>query len=298
MFKNATIYQFEAKNGLDPAALANELDKFPFHPTSPTQVLSTGWVPPDNDAPDEIAARPLSGHVFVRFAIETRSVPTAAIKKRADELAAKVEETTGRKPGKKERRDLKEDALQELLPRAFPKLVHIPVWIDLDRKRLVIDSANQSQVDLLITAMVLALAPLAPPDELSITVLHTERPAHHLMREWLIQGEADGQFELGRAAELQADDESAARVKYEDHTLDIDEVKQHVRTGKSPVSVELSFCGRVSFTLTDALRLKGLAFLDAVFEGRADADKAFAADMALMTGELRPLIDELVHQLS
>ena len=45
-------------------------------------------------------------------------------------IAERIEATTGRKPGKKEKRDLKEDIAHELLPLAFSRVVRVSVWID------------------------------------------------------------------------------------------------------------------------------------------------------------------------
>jgi recombination associated protein RdgC len=51
----------------------------------------------------------------------------------------------------------------------------------------------------------------------------------------------------------------------------------------------------VAFTLTDAMRLKKISFLDGVVGD--DADDGFDADVALATGELAPMIAALVEAL-
>ena len=60
----------------------------------------------------------------------------------------------------------------------------------------------------------------------------------------------------------------------------------------------LTWNGRVSFNLTTSLQLKKISFLDGVFEGRvADGDEGFDANAAIATGELAPMIGELIDAL-
>ena len=70
-------------------------------------------------------------------------------------------------------------------------------------------------------------------------------------------------------------------------------------TGIDSAILALTWRDRVSFTLTEGLQLKKIAFLDGVFEGRPQqpGDEGFDADAAIATGELAPMIDELIDAL-
>jgi len=71
-----------------------------------------------------------------------------------------------------------------------------------------------------------------------------------------------------------------------------------VAQGKLPVKLALSWDGRVSFVLTEALQLRKIAFLEGVFEGAgADQEGGFDADVAIATGELARLIPDLIDAL-
>jgi recombination associated protein RdgC len=60
----------------------------------------------------------------------------------------------------------------------------------------------------------------------------------------------------------------------------------------------LTWEGRVSFSLTEALQLKKITFLEGVFEGTsAEKDEGFDADVAIATGELRKLLPDLFEAL-
>ena len=118
------------------------------------------------------------------------------------------------------------------------------------------------------------------------------------MAEWLASKEAPAGFSIDREFELKQPDSEKSVVRYARHTLDIDEVGEHIRQGKLPTQLALTWAGRVSFVLTESLALKKLKLLDVVLEGNAQgADGGFDADVALTTGELSRLIPDLLEAL-
>lgn len=92
-------------------------------------------------------------------------------------------------------------------------------------------------------------------------------------------------------------------VKYSKHNLDTDEVREHIKAGKVPTKLALTWRDRVSFVLDDCMHLKKLAFLDVGFEsklanaGHIDKGEAFDADVAIMTGELQRMLPDLFEAL-
>lgn len=289
MFQKLTLY----RAGNLPAsidALAHYLASVEFTPTHATQAHSAGFVPPRG--PGEAFAEAIAGHWIGRAMIERRSVPGSALQKRVDEQVEQIEQATGRKPGRKECRALKEDALIALLPQAFPKQVAVPIWIDRDTGLLVIGSTSQAVID-----DVFALLIRAVPD-ITVAPLNTKLPARWLMARWLTEGDADGDFSLGDECELKADDETGAAVRYSRHSLHDQAIAEKIAQRMMPARLALEWFGRVSFRLSAAGSIDKLKLLDLVFADRDDeeADR-FDADVAIWCGELKTLIGDLVEVL-
>lgn len=219
------------------------------------------------------------------------------VKRKVEEQVKQIEASTGRKPGRKEIRDLREDARMTLLPMAFTKQGSTNVWINPKARLLVLDTGTQARADGLITALVKAI------DGLLVQLLDTQISPAAAMAHWLESQEAPRGFSVDRECELKAPDESKAVVRYTRHALDIDEVRAHIAMGKMPTRLALTWNDRVSFVLTEALQIKKLAFLDVVLEGApssptADAkDSGFDTDAAIATGELSGLIPDLLEAL-
>lgn len=286
MFKNATIYRIELPSGNLDA------DKLPqFTPCGQTQEKSCGWVPPRGEANGSLIEN-IGGQIIMKLMIETKAVPADAIAKLVGERAAAIEESTGRKPGKKERRELADNARLELLPGAFPKQHTVTVWINRSAGLLVLDTASQARADEAVSAIVVAI------EGSIVTLLQTATNPEAGMLKWLIDYEAPHPFDLGRDCELKADNEMKTTVRYANHGLDTNEIKDHIRAGLAPTKLAMNWNGRVDFVLTNSGHLTKLKFLDAVFDGAAaKGPDNFDSNVAIFTGEMNILIADLVDAL-
>lgn len=293
MFKNLTVYRIGPDWSASLVQMEERLHKARFVPCGATQQQSAGWVEPRGIKHGPLVEK-VGGQILLKLMTEQRVLPGAVVKRRVEEIALKIEQDTGRKPGKKQTKELKEQAMLELLPMAFTKQSSTHVWIDPDQRLLVVDSSSQGKADEVVGTLVKTL------ENIAVGQLHTKQSAAMAMSEWLVSGEPPSTFTVDRDCELKSADEMKSVVRYARHLLDIDEVRQHITSGKVPTKLGMSWEGRVSFLLTDTMQVKKLAFLDVVFEGQkavASKDEAFDADAAIATGELSKLLPDLVDAL-
>ena len=290
MFKNLIIYR------TSPLAFALDqleaaLQQAPFIECGATQEKSAGWVPPRGEAHGALVES-IGGQWIGRLMIETKAVPGDALVRKVKEKAERIEQETGRKPGKKETRELKEEARLDLLPMAFTKQNSTWVWIDPQACALAIDTSSQARADEVASSLV----ELLPPG-FSLALLNTKSAPQAAMAHWLKEQEPPVGFTVDRECELKSQGEDKSVVRYANHPLDIQEVLDHINAGLLPTRLALTWDDRVSFTLTQQLQVKGIRFLDSVFEGQQADEGRFDADVAIATGELGKLIPDLVTAL-
>lgn len=288
------IYRIGADWTAPVERMEEALAALPFEPCGATQDKSVGWVPPRGQAHGALVEL-VGGHRILRFQIETKAVPGAVIKRHLDERVAQIEAKEGRKPGRKESRDLRDEIVQDLLPMAFAKTASIMVWMDLQAGRLILDTSSQTRADEVITALVKGLAGL------QLSPFNTQMSPQTAMTAWLTGGADDwpAHFAPGREVELKSADELKSVVKFTRHPIDDDQMKLHIGQGKLPTKLALDWDGRVSFVLTESTVLSKVAFLDGVFEDSASSEDegGFDADVAIATGELGALLNDLTEAL-
>ncbi len=294
MFKNMMIYAIAPTWAPTAEQMEAGLERARFAECGASQDKSIGWTEPRGEAHGPLVEN-VGGQLILKLMIEVKVVPGSVITRKAKERVAHIEATTGRKPGKKETRDIKEDIKLELLPMAFTKQATVGVWIDAQARRLVIDAGSQAKADEVLTVLVKSL------DGFSAALVSTTTSPAVAMAHWLTTQEPPQAFSVDRECELKSADESKAVVRYSRHPLDIIEVRQHIESGKQPTRVAMTWDSRVSFVLTEALQIKKVAFLDVVFENATGASKGkddgFDADVAIATAELRKLIPDLMLAL-
>ncbi len=160
MFKNMIIYRIAPDWQIDLLQVEAALAQLPFMECGATQERSWGWAAPRGDAHGAMAES-IAGQWLLRFMVETKVLPGSVLARRVQEKAARIEQETGRKPGKRESRDLKEEAKLDLLPMAFTKQSAMWVWIDTEARFLVLDTSSQSRADEVASALIEALPGLA-----------------------------------------------------------------------------------------------------------------------------------------
>ena len=295
MFKNVTLYRLQPGWAPTIDEMEAALDAARFSPCGATQDKSFGWIEPRGQAHGPLVES-VNGQRILRFMIETKAVPGAVVRKKAQEAADHIEATTGRKPGKKETKALREDALLALLPQAFARQSQVWVWIDLENGWLVTDAGSQGKNDEIISALVRAF------DGLALALLNTAMTPQTAMTQWLMAESSDEWpqgISVERECELKSHDEEKSVVKFTRHHLLTDEVRKHITEGKLPSRLALSWEGRIGFVMTESMQLKKVSFLEGVFDDRpAGSDEdPFDTDVALSTGELRQMIPALIEAL-
>jgi recombination associated protein RdgC len=295
VFKNVMAYRIGPNWHATVPEIENALETNRFAECSPGQDKSVGWTEPRGAANGPLIES-IGGQWIVKLIIETKAVPGAVVRRKADLQAQVIEAKTGRKPGKKETREMREDILHSLLPQAFAKQGSVMVWINPKDRLLAIDAGITGKADEVITQLVRALPGL------DLNLLQTATSPQTGMAAWLL---ATDSAELPRALSvekecvLKSSSEDQPMVKYTRHNLSNEEVRRHVREGKLPTQLALSWEGKASFVLTESLQFKKVTFLDGT-EPEAistEGEDKFDADVVLSTGMLGPMLKDVIEAL-
>lgn len=293
MFKNALVYRIDLWEPPTQEEIAQRLERARFAECAPSQPEAAGWVAPRGDKHAALLES-VAGQLILQLCSESKPVPAGVVRQQLESRLDRIESETGRRPKGKAKRELKEQIVHDLLPRAFPKRASTLVWLDLSARLVLIGASSVKKADAVVTRLVELFGGLR------LSPLQTSLSPATAMSNWLRDKEAPSGFSIDRECELKQPDSEKAAVRYARHTLDIDEVGEHIKQGKLPTQLAMTWSSRVSFVLTDALALKKIKLLDVVLENTApanDADAGFDADVAITTGELRLLLPDLLNAL-
>jgi len=292
-FKNLKIYRLKPEWKMDAEALENQLAQHAWHPGGSMDVQNLGWVPVREHGGLVYAVK---GQLMLTMRAEKKLLPAAVVNQVVRDRAQELEDRQGFKPGRLQMKDLKERVTDELLPRAFNVYHDTRVWIDPVNRWLVIDAAASGKADEVLGLLSKSVEwfPVEP--------LYTAVSPAAAMTAWLAAGEAPANFTIDQDTELRPPGDSRAAVRYVHHAIDADDAHKHISEGKHCTRLALTWLDGVSFVLTEDLDIKRVTPLDLMLEAQpqtfANDDERFDSDMALMTGELARLLDDLLITLS
>ena len=164
-----------------PAAVApleEALGKAQFVECGASQEKSVGWLEPRGHAHGPMV-EVVGGQWLLKLMVEVKVVPGAVIKRKVQDQLDHIEATTGRKPGKKEKREISEDARLALLPMAFSKQSSVLVWVDPAAGFLLTDAGSQAKADEVMTWLIKAV------DGLVVQLVNTQTSPAAAMSIWL-----------------------------------------------------------------------------------------------------------------
>ena len=149
-FKNLQVYRFPAPWKISASSLEEQLGRHVFRATSGYEMQTQGWASPRDDGG---LVHAVHGQLLISLCTEKKLLPSSVIKEAVKTKAIEAEEQQHYKPGRKQLRELKEQVIDELLPRAFSVRRRSGVWIDATNGWLVIDAGSPGKADDIVALM-------------------------------------------------------------------------------------------------------------------------------------------------
>jgi len=287
-FRNLSLFRFSEKSARVLKALENKLEAHRLRKVGPQEVGTSGFVSPYG-ANEEPLVHRTGPYALVSIGRDERLLPNVVINQELSARLRKIEAKHGKRPGSKQRKQLKDDVLTDLLPRAFTRQSSVNAYFSMENGWLVVDSSSRKIAEDAVTKLRHALGtfPAVP--------MAAEENPRGLMTDWLIRGKLPPGLALADECELRDPVESGAIVRCRRQDLETDEVREHLKSGKQVFQLGLTFEDRLSFVLGEELSVRKLRFLDVIQEelDETSAESAVAeldTRFALMTLELETLL--------
>jgi recombination associated protein RdgC len=222
---------------------------------------------------------------------QEKIIPPAAINEIVEEKAIELESAHNRAIFRKERLNLKDDALHSILPRALTRSILTYAYFNPKQKLLIINaaSANKAEEFLDHIRATLGVLPVLP--------LSCQGDVAEIMTRWIKQSTAKG-FELDDECELRNPRESKNVIRCKGQELESDEIMGHIKAGKRVIQLALNWKDAIRFIIAEDFAIKRVKFEDIVqqqAQGEAeDAATQFDQDFAIMSLQLNQFLEDLL----
>ncbi|MET0232277.1 MAG: recombination-associated protein RdgC, partial [Rhodanobacteraceae bacterium] len=155
-FRNLTLFRFAEKLPRSLKHLPSALDEHRLRPAGPMELATRGFVSPFGRESEELTHQ-IGAFILTTIGGEDRLLPSVVVNEELAQKVRKIVEKEDRRVGAKERKQLKEAVISELMPRAFIRPSRLNAYLDGENGWLVIDTASrkaaEEAVDQFRTAM-------------------------------------------------------------------------------------------------------------------------------------------------
>ena len=291
-FKNIRAYRLTKPFGLSGEQLGQKLTARGFVPCAKSQAVSLGWVAPLGEESEELV-HVAAGRMLLKLKREEKLLPSTVVREQVDEKVAVIESEQGRKVYRKERLNLKDEIVQDCLPRAFTRSTYVYAYIDVKANWIFVDAASAARAEELLNLLRECIG------SFSVLLPQVNSAPSAVMTAWLLHRNLPEDFELGLECELREPGEEGGVVRCRGVDLLSEEVETHLHAGKQVARLSLSWDGRLSLLLAEDMCLRRLKFADELMkenEEIPEADQAarLDADFALMADAVTSLQERIL----
>lgn len=289
-FKNIIAYQITGD--FNPLELNEKLSSKPATACHATQLSTYGFINPTKHSED--FAYQCNGSFLICAQEEAKQLPSSVIKDEVQKKVDQIELNEARKVYKKERDQLKDEVILDMMPRAFIKTTRVYALVMPEANLILVNTASASKAEEILSAMREAIGSL-PARPVSVN----DNPS--VIMTSFVRGDLDEMygFTIGSHAELKDSCEQGATIHAKNEDLESEEIQGHLSTGKVVTSLQLHYQDMASFTINEKMVIKQLKIDDIVTEKEdddLDAAGIFESELAIAVGFYAKFIDNLVSE--
>ena len=290
-FKNIMAYRFNRAIEFDVSTLEKQLKEFMFTPCGPTDKQKFGWVEVLGKY-GECLTHAIDGDILITACKQIKQIPADKIKADLNAKVDALELQEGRPLKKAEKDQIKDEIIQDLLPRAFERTTHYNVLIMLKEGLILVDASSHNVAEEVLALLRKTIG------SLPVVPVLPSYPMETVTTGWVAKQEYPTGFVAGEKAKLASILDDGGKAAFTNQNLSSPEVLTLIEAKKVVTQIELTWQDRITFLLTDQFAIKSVKWADELKDQnddipREDFAARFDADCFLVIGELRSFLPNL-----
>lgn len=285
MFKNAIAFSVAEGFRFSP----DILERRPAVGCGPTDSRTDGFIAPCEHS-TAVLVHEVAGFQLICWQTEDRILPGSVVTEALQEKADEIEQQQGYKPGRKQMREVREQLIVSLLPRAFTQ--KRKTMAALGKGYLLVDTSSPSRADAFMEALKITLGCLP------FSLIRTSMRPDIVMASWIQHGDTPDDLTIDSDCTLESHSTGTPTIRYTRTDIaSADDVASRISAGFVPRKIGMTYDDKMSFVLGSDLNITRIGYLDVLkekaLEGSKDVGEHFDIEMTISTGLIAQLIDHL-----
>ncbi|AZS49931.1 recombination-associated protein RdgC [Entomomonas moraniae] len=295
-FRNLLVYRLTQSVSLNEETLIKALETKLAKPCTFQELSTYGFIAPFGKSEEASLTHVSQDFYLIAARKEERILPASVVKEALQEKVDVIEARDARKVYKKEKDQLKDEVIQDLLPRAFSRKKVTYAVIAPSLGLIFVDTTSTAKAEELLSTLREALGGL-PLRPMSVKVAPSAT-----LTDWVKSQKASDGFHVLEDCELRDTFEDGGIIRCKRQDLSSDEIQTHLKSGKVITQLALMWQDKLSFVLDDKLAIKRIKFEDLLLdeadkEGGDDEVSQFDATFLLMMMTFSEFLPALLEAL-
>lgn len=295
-FRNLLVYRLTQSVSLNEETLIKALETKLAKPCTFQELSTYGFIAPFGKSEEASLTHVSQDFYLIAARKEERILPASVVKEALQEKVDVIEARDARKVYKKEKDQLKDEVIQDLLPRAFSRKKVTYAAIAPSLGLIFVDTTSTAKAEELLSTLREALGslPLRP--------MSVKAAPSATLTDWVKSQKASDGFHVLEDCELRDTFEDGGIIRCKRQDLSSDEIQTHLKSGKVITQLALMWQDKLSFVLDDKLAIKRIKFEDLLLdeadkEGGDDEASQFDATFLLMMMTFSEFLPALLEAL-
>jgi len=296
-FKQAQLFQLESKTSINAHELEKQLERLSYTPCLPHLPVSQGWISPTDEEDILVYStqNTFQNILLICLQIEEKLLPMTIVGQKVNERIKEIESIEARKISNKERKFLKHEMYNKLLPQAFGKQNRIYAFINIKNNWLIINTNNQKK-----TEKFAAFFKRSTGNKINSLKMKKLSP---ILTDWLLNSNLPKTCNIEDACVFQDPNKQSRIIRIQNQDLSANGIQSLLKDGFEISQLKLTWNDQVTFTLKNDFTLQSIQYQDRLLEptttNESNNTKAdhFDTDFVLMSGILMQVLENLVDLL-
>jgi len=284
-FKQIFVYQFNEGFTVTADQIETALEQKPWRPCSQQEASTMGFGSVKKHT--ESLTYVTGSQVYFKITKQERILPSSVIFEALQEKVEEIKNNEQRNVSKKERDEIKENIIFELLPRSFTKKRDYFGFFCLKTGRLVLNCSSAGAADDLTALLREVLGSLA------ITPWQNVLDVKGRLTNWL--QDTPPSFELLEDFELTSAGDAQSKLKLKHLPLHSKQIEEYIEEGLLISQLRVSYDEKMEFTIKDNVTIGRIKYSDELLqkEQADDDDAQFDAECFLHSKEILNVIETI-----
>lgn len=268
LIQKASIYRAEIP--LSPIDLEMALMERPYSDPVGVALTTSGFVPVRENGP---LVEMFSGGFAFALRVGDKVIPPSAVREGVRKKIDEIERNEGRKPGRKEKKDITEDVRDSLALRAITRISQVTFFYHIESQFLFLTSVSQRMCDRAMSTLIHTCGTV------KTTTIHVgvSQGLTTRLDQWLQDDEdAFGVFQPEGRINLKSLEKRTVAIKTSDLHSNSDALREALRTGHEVTSLRMNN-GETTFTLSKDFKFTSIDYIADMDEGEDELEWAGSA---------------------